>query len=742
MRDRVPELTGLAADLGSAEVAAAVQRNVDEAVEMTGGNPHYIRNRIKGVKNTAKITRAMQLVAVDARAAAAGLVPGQNLSDARALLPGAKITYAADWSEYFGHQPPDGSGDALFHLDPLWSDPNIDMVGIDDYTPLSDWRYGSSHLDAGAAPSIYSLPYLKAGVEGGEYFDWYYASEEDRAAQFGLQGIQTGASPDPIYMGLAGTNSVDDEEIIRFFEPEKEEFLEYDIARLVSILSQPEPTVIGLISGVSMAGDFDPRTQQMQSPWVAYSQAQQLFDIRNLGTDATEIGDDVGLLWIVQPKNLSDSTLYAIDQFMMRGGKALVFVDPLAEADPASMPQGMPQGMPPQAQSSNLPKLFRAWGIEFSTDDVVADAELALRISSPASGRPVVHPGMLGITAAQTSSEDVVTADLEIINMGTVGHFGFDEEVAPTVEPLITSSSSAATMPASQFRFLPDPSTLLQNFAPTGEQYVLAARVSGNLESAFPGGPPDSAGGTGEETKEDGAVGGADARDGAPAQEGTAAEQETPDGDASGDDALPEPESAGNSAAGTSGHLAESAEPANLVVVADVDLLSDRMWVQVQSFFGQQIANAFADNGTFVANALENLSGSNDLIAVRSRASYSRPFTRVEQLRVEAQAEFQQTEQRLQQELEETEARLGELQAARQDTGNILMTPEQQAEIDRFIDRRAEIRQELRAVQRGLDRDIERLGTVLKITNIALVPALLIVFVLFAVWRRHRRRKA
>ncbi len=560
-----------------------------------------------------------------------------------------------------------------------------------------------------------------------------FSVEEDRAAQFGLQGIQTAASPDPVYMGLAGTNSVDDEEVIRFFEPDKEEFLEYDIARLVSILSQPEPTVIGLISGVSMTGDFDPRTQQMQSPWVAYSQAQQLFDIRNLGTDVTEIDEDVGLLWIVQPKNLSDTTLYAIDQFVMRGGKALIFVDPLAEADPSAMPQGMPQGMPPQAQSSNLPKLFRAWGIEFSTNEVVADAGLALRISSRMSGRPVVHPGMLGVTAEQTSSEDVVTADLEIINMGTVGHFRFDEEVAPTVEPLITSSNSAATLPASQFRFLPDPSTLLENFTPTGEEYVLAARVSGNLKSAFPDGPPESAGTAGDQATEDGAQ----AAEDAPAQEDTAAEQTT-----TGDDASPATESSGGSAADAGGHLDESAEPANLVVVADVDLLSDRMWVQVQSFFGQQIANAFADNGTFVANALENLSGSNDLIAVRSRASYSRPFTRVERLRVEAQAKFQQTEQRLQQELDETEARLGELQAARQDTGNILMTPEQQAEIDRFIDRRAEIRQELRAVQRGLDRDIERLGTVLKIINIALVPALLIVFVLFAVWRRNRRRRA
>jgi ABC-type uncharacterized transport system involved in gliding motility auxiliary subunit len=176
-----------------------------------------------------------------------------------------------------------------------------------------------------------------------------------------------------------------------------------------------------------------------------------------------------------------------------------------------------------------------------------------------------------------------------------------------------------------------------------------------------------------------------------------------------------------------------------MIVVADVDILSDRLWVQQQNFFGQRIANAFASNGAFVVNALESLLGSAELIAVRSRATYSRPFTKVEELRVEAEAEYRETEQRLQSELAETERRLGELQSSREDTGNILMSPEQQTEVDRFIDQRAAIRKDLRAVQRNLDKNIEQLGTRLKIINTALVPALLTVFVLFAVWRRSRR---
>jgi ABC-type uncharacterized transport system involved in gliding motility auxiliary subunit len=542
-----------------------------------------------------------------------------------------------------------------------------------------------------------------------------FSEEEDRAAQFRLQGVQIAASPDPIYMGLAGTNSVGDEEIISFFQPDKEEFLEYDIAKLISTLSQPERQAVGLISGVRMSGDFNPQTQQMRSPWVIFQQAQQLFDVRDLGTSVDTIEDEIGLLWIVQPKNLPDATLYAIDQFILAGGKALIFVDPLAEADPSAAPQGMPAGMPPQAQASNLPRLFDAWGLTYKTSDVVADAGLALQVSGR-SGQPVRHLGLLGIGADQLNSEEIITGDLESINLGMAGHLTIDGDSGLTFEPLVKSSPNAAVIPSSRFSFLPDPVALQRDFSPTGEEYVIAARLSGNFPAAFPEGPPTSDDAENAEDSADNETGAGDA--GPTDEEGGASGEESTD---------PRP------------HLDEATAAGNVIVVADVDLLSDRMWVQVQNFFGQEIANAFADNGTFVVNALDSLSGSNDLIDVRSRASYARPFTRVEELRVQAEARFQETEQRLQQELEDTERRLTELQSSREDTGNILMTDEQQAEIDRFIDRRAEIRQELRAVQRGLDRDIERLGTVLKSINIGLVPLLLTIFVLAAVWRRSRR---
>ena len=525
-----------------------------------------------------------------------------------------------------------------------------------------------------------------------------FSEDEDRAAQFGLQGVGLAGSPDAVYMGLAGTDSIDNEEIIPFFQPDKEQFLEYDIAKLVSALANPERKVIGLISGAPMSGSFDPQTQQMIPAWVIYEQVQQLFEVRNIGTDIDVVDDDVSMLWIVQPKSLSNSMLYAIDQFILKGGTAMIFVDPLAESDPAAPIQGMPPGMPPQGQNSDLPTLFGAWGLQYSPNDVVADAQLALPVSAGPAGQPMRHPGLLGLSEAQLNDDDVITADLNTINVGIAGHLSLAEGSSATIEPLLSSSGAAGILASNRFSFLQDPSTLLNGFVPSGESYVIAARISGTFPSAFPDGPPAS-------------------------------------------EVSPEAESE-PTAPDASAHLSQAVDPVNLIIVADVDILSDRLWVQQQNFFGQRVANAFASNGAFVVNALESLLGSAELIAVRSRATYSRPFTKVEELRVVAEAQYRETEQRLQSELAETERRLGELQTSREDTGNILMTPEQQTEIDRFVNQRAAIRKDLRAVQRDLDKNIEQLGTRLKIINTALVPVLLTILVLIAAWRRSRRESA
>lgn len=516
-----------------------------------------------------------------------------------------------------------------------------------------------------------------------------FSEEEDRAAQFGLQPIGVGNRGDDIYFGLAATNSVGDQAIIAAFRSDREAFLEYDLATLIYSLANPDKVVVGLVDGASMSGGFDMQTQQPSQPWVITQQARQLFEVRTLPASFESVEDEVDVLWLVHPQDLDEQTLYAIDQFVLRGGRALVFVDPFLEiAAAAAGPGGA-------GASSNLERLFAAWGVEFSADEIVLDNVHGLSLGGGL--RPVRHIGLLGLNAEVMDQRDVVTSGLNTVNIGTAGHFTRREDSSVGFTPLLTSSAEASTVPAARLQFLSDPGQLLNDFMPRGEPFVLAARLEGSIATAFP--------------------------DGRPAAE--------PEADSAAEtEAEPEPASAE--------HLS-AADNANIILVGDVDLLSDRMWVSVQSFLGQRLMTSFANNGDLVVNALDNLSGSADLIGLRSRATYTRPFTKVEELRREADARFRQTEQRLEAELAETERNLAELQAARDDTSSLLMSPEQQAEVQRFLAEQVRIRQELRAVRRELDRSIERLGVTLKAINIGLVPLLLTIGVLLYSAAKRRR---
>ncbi len=514
-----------------------------------------------------------------------------------------------------------------------------------------------------------------------------FSEDEDRAQQFGLKAANIGPAGEGVYFGLAGSNSVGTTDTIPFFQPDpsKEAFLEYDLARLVYNLAHPNKSVIGLLAGVPMSGGFDPATQQPSQPWAISDQVKEVFDVKTLQPKTLHIDDNVKVLWIVHPANLDDTTLYAIDQFIMRGGRALIFVDPVAEVASAGGPSGLGGG-----RSSTLDKLFTAWGVKFSTDQVVADNRYALSVRG--NFRPVRHVGLLGLDMEAMNQNDVITSGLGTINLGLAGHFTLDDAAKVKLTPLLSSSSEAELIPSARFQFLQDPGELLNGFAPTGTKYVLAARLEGPLKSAFPDGPPAA-----------------------------------PDREQPVDSAL------------KAQHLA-STDSANIVLVGDVDILSDRLWVQAQNFLGQRLLNAFANNGDFVVNALDNLSGSEDLIGLRSRAIYTRPFTRVEELRREADAQFRQTEQQLQAQLSETEHKLGELQSSRNDKSSVLMSPEQQQEIQRFLDQQTKIRSELRAVRRNLDASIDRLGTTLKVLNIAVVPLLLTLIALIVVFVRRSRK--
>jgi ABC-type uncharacterized transport system involved in gliding motility auxiliary subunit len=512
-----------------------------------------------------------------------------------------------------------------------------------------------------------------------------FSEDEDRAEQFGLQAANVGDKN--VYFGLAGSNSVGTTDTIPFFDPEpsKEAFLEYDLARLIYNLANPKKTVVGLLSGAPIGGSFDPQTQQPTQPWVIVEQARQVFELRMLPETTLKIDDDINVLWIVHPAMLDDGTQYAIDQFVMRGGRALIFVDPMAEILSTQQEPGL---APPP--SSSLDKLFKAWGVEFSTMDVVADNRYALGIRQ--GQKSVRHVGLLGLEMDAMSKDDVITSGLGTVNVGLAGYFKSAEGATSKLTPLLQSSTEAETLPVARFQFLPDPGELLNGFKATGTQYTIAARLEGPVKSAFSDGPP-----------------------------------KPPEGrDAPVDDKLKVEHNA-------------STDSANLVLVGDVDMLSDRLWAQVQNFLGQRLVNAFANNGDFVINALDNLSGSADLIGLRSRATYSRPFKRVDKLRRDADAKFRETEKELQAQLSDTERKLGELQAGRNDKSSALMNSAQQDEIQRFLGEQVKIRQQLRAVRHELDQDITNLGTTLKVINILVMPVVLIGLLLLVAAARRRK---
>lgn len=510
-----------------------------------------------------------------------------------------------------------------------------------------------------------------------------FSEDEDRATTYGLQAVPVTAGGETVFLGLAGTNSTNGQSVIPFFQPDKESFLEYDVAKLVHELATPKKPVVGLVSSLPMGVGFDPQTRQMRDPWAIQQQLSQSFDVRDLNPGGIKsIDPDISVLVLVHPKALSDEAQYAIDQFVLRGGHLLVFVDPDAELDSSGADPQDPQAAMFADHSSDLPRLFKAWGIEYDAKTIVLDRARAVAVSIGQGRAPVHHPGIIGLTAADLNHDDVVTANLESINVSSAGFFGLAKDATTRLVPLMQSSGDAMTSPASRLKMLPDPSALLGDFKPTGERYVIAGRVEGKFKSAFP------------ERSE-------------------------------------------------TGHLAESKEDGQIVLIADTDLLADRLWVQVQNFLGQKLMNAFANNGDLVLNTIDNLTGSSALISIRGRATSQRPFTTVEALKRSADDRFRAKEQELQQELQETERKLAQLQSAKTSDQAMILSPEQKSELDNFVKRKAEIRKELRDVRRSLDAEIESLGSRLKFLNIVFVPLLVTLIAIgFALWQVRRRKSA
>ena len=529
-----------------------------------------------------------------------------------------------------------------------------------------------------------------------------FSPEEDRAVAQGLQGVPIDQGGEKVYFGLVGTNSTDDQGIITFFQPDRERFLEYDLTKLIHSIAAPKKTVVGLVTALPLEGDFAAALQgQPLRPYAIVTQLRQLYEVRSLATDFDKVEDGVDVLMIVHPQGLSEKTLYAIDQFVLGGGRALVFVDPYSETQQLHPTRFNPPGGP---TASSLDVLFKAWGVEMRPKVVAGDLAAARRVNAGTGNRPVPvdYVAWLSLKSDALNHDELATGDLDQINMATAGILDPLKDAKTSFVPLIQTSTQSEEIPADKVAGMPDVAGLLDGFKASGQRMTLAARITGSASTAFPDGPPK-------------------------------AKDEKPDAskdDATKDEAKQEP----------AAQIKEAKEPINVIVVADTDILDDRFWAQVQDFFGQQVIVPTAGNGDFVANALEVLSGGNDLISLRSRGTAARPFVRVQEIQREAEATYRSTEKALEDKLKETEGKIKDIQQNKE--GGVTLTSEQTQAIESFRGEMLRTRAQLREVQRALRQDIDRLKTRLEFFDIALVPILvgIAALVLGAIRLRRRSR--
>nr|VFJ92289.1 MAG: ABC-type uncharacterized transport system involved in gliding motility, auxiliary component [Candidatus Kentron sp. H]VFJ93208.1 MAG: ABC-type uncharacterized transport system involved in gliding motility, auxiliary component [Candidatus Kentron sp. H]VFK00069.1 MAG: ABC-type uncharacterized transport system involved in gliding motility, auxiliary component [Candidatus Kentron sp. H] len=555
-----------------------------------------------------------------------------------------------------------------------------------------------------------------------------FSEEEDRALGYGLTGVPLSDEGDSFYFGLVGSGPTDMEVLIPFFSTDREAFLEYDLTSLIYQVAYPDKKTIGLISSLPMDGmgalDLHALQQGQQPiPWTVFEEIHQGFEVRVLENDIQDIPAQVGVLMLVHPKGLGEKTLYAIDQFVLRGGRALVFVDPHAEADAEK--NTMLSGMSgPEGTSSDLEPLFAAWGIGFSPAKVVGDTRLAERVRFLTGSRATTtdYPIWMRLSDAEMDPDDMITTDLDSVLLASPGRFRKTADKETRLQPLLQTTVNAKEFDAARVAFLTDPKSLLRDYQGEGEQYILAARVTGQVESAFPNGAPEGKDDANQDNEGEEDKGG---------EEGISTGQEGVSG-ATGDEenATPPRE-----------HLSASKEDINVIVVADTDMLRDQFWVSVQSFLGTRIVQPTAANGTFVLNAMESLIGSNDLISIRSRGHFRRPFTRVDTIREEAEFRFRNKEKELLDELRATERKLVELERGKQGEGALVLSQAQKREIERFRQEKLRVRRELRDVRHELRKNIERMENRLKFVNIGLVPLLIGIGGIVATGYRIRRRK-
>lgn len=527
---------------------------------------------------------------------------------------------------------------------------------------------------------------------------------EEWAERYGLQSMPANGMG-RIYLGAVFKDESGNEKVIPFFHPDKEQTLEYDIAKALNGLADTEKKTIGVLSSLNVTGEAPEqnpmmmRPQDRPKPWMFIRELQKNFKVEKLDTELDAVPAKVDMLLVIHPKDFPEKTRYAIDQYVLAGGKAMVFVDPFCEADREASPMDNPQMMMQASFSSNLPDLFKAWGIEMEggsvapaapgrpaadSAQIVADPNLAYRVRTRQGEQDVYV--WLELDERNLNNQEIITSQLENLLLAAPGALKkISTSEAQEIVPLMESTEEANTIQDMRLKFGMNPEELRKNFEPGSSKIAMAYKITGTFKTAFPDGKP----GDGEE-KEKG--------------------------------------------------LTESTEPGTVVVVSDVDMISNRYSVQVQNFLGQELAMAINDNLAFTNNAIEYLSGSSALISLRSRGRSHRPFTKVEEIEKKAQESWREKEEQLNAKLEAANQRLNELQRGNEEKQ--ILNEAFMAEIKQLRDERAETRGALRDVRRKLREDVEALAFKVKFINIALIP-LIVVFagVAIAIVRSMRKQK-
>jgi ABC-type uncharacterized transport system involved in gliding motility auxiliary subunit len=499
-----------------------------------------------------------------------------------------------------------------------------------------------------------------------------FSEEEDQAVASGMQSVPLNNAGDRAYFGLVGTNSTDEEKVIPFFQSSKESALEYDISKLLYNLAYPEKRIVGIMSSLPIFGD----KQEKLPKWTITDTIEEFFEIKVLGTNPKNL-DGIDVLMIIHPKDVKDDTLFAIDQYVLKGGKVMLFVDPLAEGD-RSKPAGSDSSILPDLDS-DLDRLTEQWGITVLKEKIVGDINSAMHVQTHSATGPqeVTYLPWLRLAKESFNQDDFATSQLNVIHMGTVGIIEKNADSEISFTPLIESTKQSMQLDRDFLFIQRDPKIILDNFKSEEKKQIIAARLQGHATTAFPEGLIDDE---------------------------------------------------GNRKNSESDSLASEGD-INVIVIADTDILNDTFWIRNKPYFGMNLPQPIANNGDFVVNALENLSGSNDLASLRTRGEYTRPFERVEAIRRQAELEYREREQKLVATLQETEQKIRTLQQTEgKDNAEsaMLLTPEQSAEIEKFQALRIDTRKQLRAVQHELKKNIESLGAKLRFFNIAFLPLIII----------------